>query len=328
MASLVPRPGAAAGAKDDEAAAPPAGVVGALAMEQAYRRGLHPTPSPLRRMEDPCQDHIMPSRKDKKKKDERALMPPPTAPPSRRRGRQPPPQLHALDEDTFVDAIGEIIERDFFPELPKLHRQMKWLEALESKRLRSLTEVRRVVQAEMGRDDEEEEGGGARPAAGSATPLSTTGLGDEEEDDGESEVPPLPLSLDQFLARFQSEDDAAFDVLAERMREAHKRKYWWVYDRPAIEAGKEKLYLLPDGSFMSEEARLRHVEASNAKPRLGDDRPNAPETWPYRSQNQLMFLPASLEENAKVHQRGVHGATQPMLMLEGEGEEEGMGRSC
>jgi hypothetical protein len=118
---------------------------------------------------------------------------------------------------------------------------------------------------------------------------------EDEEAAGSS----LPLSLDQFLARFQSEDDAAFDVLAEKMRAAHRRKYWWVYEPPAhlaIEAGKEKLYLLPSGEFMSAEARAKHVAASNAKPRLGDDRPNGPETWSYRPKNALMFVSPELEE--------------------------------
>lgn len=58
----------------------------------------------------------------------------------------PPPRpkskgINALDEDTFVEAIGEIIERDFFPDLPKLHRQIKWLEGLEARGRPSATEV-------------------------------------------------------------------------------------------------------------------------------------------------------------------------------------------
>lgn len=58
----------------------------------------------------------------------------------------PPPRpkskgINALDEDTFVEAIGEIIERDFFPDLPKLHRQIKWLEGLEARGRASATEV-------------------------------------------------------------------------------------------------------------------------------------------------------------------------------------------
>eukprot|EP00624_Nannochloropsis_granulata_P001139 evm.model.NODE_15301_length_14779_cov_26.990324.1 len=320
------------GSKDDHL--PPApSPVGSKALAQAYKRGL-PTPSPLRRMEDPCADHIMPSRNNKRKKEKNALMLPPAVPPSRTR-RKTQPQV--LDEDTFVDAMGEIIERDFFPELPRLHRQVKWLEALEARRLRSLTEVRRVVQSEMrdtfaaGGGDGGFEGGASSSfssaastpvnrgdqihhIAGSDTPVSTS-------NSSESSLSPLPLSLDQFLAMFQSEDDAAFDVLAERMREAHRRKYWWIYSHSQLEAGKEKLYLLPNGEMMTEEQRRKHVAAANAKPRLGDDRPNAPETWPSRPQNNLIFFPGSLEENAKVHERGANAATQPKLLQLAQGGE-------
>jgi hypothetical protein len=61
-------------------------------------------------------------------------------------------------------------------------------------------------------------------------------------------------------SRFQSEDDASFDALAVKMREAHRRRYWWVYEHPSIEAGREKLYLLPSGEFMTEEQRTKRDE--------------------------------------------------------------------
>ena len=142
-------------------------------------------------------------------------------------------------------------------------------------------------------------GGGGGSSFSSASSVASVAAAEEEEAAAAAAAAgALPLSLDQFLARFQSEDDAAFDVLAEKMRAAHRRKYWWVYQPPAhlaIEAGKEKLYLLPSGEFMSAEARAKHVAASDAKPRLGDDRPNGPETWPYRPKNALMFAP-ELEE--------------------------------
>jgi protein DGCR14 len=61
-------------------------------------------------------------------------MPPP---PPKPRSKRPA----ALDEDTFVAAMGEIIERDFFPDLPKLQRQLKWLEGVEKRRVHTLSEV-------------------------------------------------------------------------------------------------------------------------------------------------------------------------------------------
>lgn len=68
------------------------------------------------------------------------------------------------------------------------------------------------------------------------------------------------MSLCVSQAKFQSEDDASFDDLAVKMREAHRRKYWWVYEHPMIEGGKEALYLLQNGEMMSEEDRKKRDE--------------------------------------------------------------------
>lgn len=61
-------------------------------------------------------------------------------------------------------------------------------------------------------------------------------------------------------AQYRSEDDASFEELAVKMREAHRRKYWWVYEHPAIESGKEALYLLTSGEVMTEEQRKARDE--------------------------------------------------------------------
>lgn len=65
------------------------------------------TPTPLRMMEDPTLWHVMPSRANRKK--EKTKMEPP--PPKKKK--------IVLDEDTYVEAIGKVIERDYFPDLDK-----------------------------------------------------------------------------------------------------------------------------------------------------------------------------------------------------------------
>lgn len=48
----------------------------------------------------------------------------------------PPPKRprkqEVLDEDTYVEAIEKIIERDFFPDNSKLQNRLDWLEAVRS----------------------------------------------------------------------------------------------------------------------------------------------------------------------------------------------------
>ena len=65
------------------------------------------TPTPLRMMEDPTLWHVMPSRTQKKNVTSKM---------------EPPPSKKkkvVLDEDTYVEAIGKVIERDYFPDLDK-----------------------------------------------------------------------------------------------------------------------------------------------------------------------------------------------------------------
>lgn len=61
------------------------------------------------------------------------LMPPP---PPRAPGvtllQHAPPPPRVLDEDEYTMHLEEIIERDFFPELPRLKNRLDWLEATRS----------------------------------------------------------------------------------------------------------------------------------------------------------------------------------------------------
>ena len=53
----------------------------------------------------------------------KGLMLPPPPRPKRKR------ETKVLDEDDWTDKLEAIIQRDYFPDLPKLESQLEWLEA-------------------------------------------------------------------------------------------------------------------------------------------------------------------------------------------------------
>ncbi|CAN8015051.1 unnamed protein product [Ixodes persulcatus] len=55
-----------------------------------------------------------------------------------------------LDEDAYTAAIGKIIERDFFPDVPKLRAQNEYLDALEANNITRLRELQEKYQHRSG----------------------------------------------------------------------------------------------------------------------------------------------------------------------------------
>lgn len=71
------------------------------------------TPTPLRKMEDPSLWHVLPSR-DSRRKSEQPMAPPPSK-----------KKRVVLDEDQYVETLGKVIERDYFPDLDKYRTHLE-----------------------------------------------------------------------------------------------------------------------------------------------------------------------------------------------------------
>lgn len=168
--------------------------------------------------------------------------------------KKPPPKgPEILEEDAYVQAVSDIIERDFFPNLKKMKVQNELLEAVhngeyaKAKALR--VELERIKTGDV-------VDGAATPSNqryGSETPKSFISQSPALTATPSEDPPSQPekfrtnMSLDAFQSKYTSEDNASFSEIVERANEQKKEKYRWVYDKETnqlkLEGGQEQKLL-------------------------------------------------------------------------------------
>ena len=150
-----------------------------------------------------------------------------------------------LDEDTYTDAISDIIKRDFFPDLDKLQLQADWLEAVETGDVVRMQQIKTLASHGKlaGRQGGRVAGGvGASqftpqlmsfstystpafhtPALANHHVLPGADDGGGAPEDGKPDT--RGMSLDTFLHKHTSEDNAAFDKLHAADVDSHRARY-------------------------------------------------------------------------------------------------------
>ena len=160
-----------------------------------------------------------------------------------------------LDEDDFVGRLDSIIQRDFFPELPRLRAQLELLDALDAgdtQRARKAfaliaTPGAASTPAAVGPPDRSwtpasvsewgdatprhERAGGATPSArGAAGAAASTAVAAAAA--AAAAADELPR-LDRFLSKHTSEDNASFAVILNKDQVEHRKRTWWMQDGKA-----------------------------------------------------------------------------------------------
>lgn len=214
----------------------------------------------------------------------------------------PPPrkrkQAEVVDEDAYVAAIEKIVERDFFPDIPKLQDRLSWLEANRSGDPALIREAqvailqrRRLREKEKlglaGRERERTPAPGSAvfaspasflsgmhsPALSSRASPAPSQVFSELALPAEQDVSPLDTSmpLDEFLRRYTSEDNASFSKIIEKVNKQRRLKYNYLQDKVPtlrLEGGSDRV---TDGFGTSGQS------------------PSTLETWSYRAKNWLMY---------------------------------------
>ncbi len=185
--------------------------------------------------------------------------------------------------------ITTIIQRDFFPDTAKLEAQLEYLEASETndyERLRQISERFATTTHTP-----------APPTPSTfETPSSTPSTREklkrskDSNSDG-SELPPDTKkpkpeeikSLDEFLYKYHSEDDASFDEILVKAEEERERKYAWLYHQ---EEEYHRPLALPSG-----EQQLAITDTDRGG--------SGVQTWAYTAKNTLMYIPDAVEDSVQ-----------------------------
>lgn len=207
---------------------------------------------------------------------------------SAKRSRSAQPKI--LDEDTYIEKMGEIIQRDFFPHLEKLRAQNEYLDALEQNDVKRMREL--YAKYSSGRPVTE------RPISPATfeTPLRRA---ESDELPCTPEVPSQEAptefekrdsteegktGLDSYLSTHTSEDNASFEEMMVEAENKRKLKYAWLYEAEE----KSKSWLAIDNPTTDTVA----IEGSNARPKQVD-------SWAYKNKNYIMYIPDGVELTAE-----------------------------
>lgn len=196
-----------------------------------------------------------------------------------------------MDEDTYIEKMSEIIQKDFFPHLEKLQAQNQYLDALEQNDINRMREL--YAKYSSGRPVTE------RPISPATfeTPLRRAELDESPRISEASESQKTfdesvegngktvsKVGLDDYLSTHTSEDNASFEEMMIEAENKRKLKYAWLYEAEE----KSKAWLAIDRPPTDVPA----IEGSNPRPKQVD-------SWTYKNKNYIMYIPDGVELTAE-----------------------------
>ena len=208
----------------------------------------------------------------------------------------PAPRRRVLPEEAYVAAVAAIIRRDFFPDSRRLQAQQEYLDALEAGddgRLRACCERY-----------------SASPSPAPSTPGASATAPDELPEGVDT-----GLTLDEFVRKYTSEDNASFSRLMQRAQKRLLERRPWLFRE------HERLAITDTESSSVEAWRFR---PKNALMHYPEEAPLTPAETAARAADKRGIshantrLPAAEACAVETRGRGVAGAAATPRVAVGE----------
>ncbi|KAM9194972.1 splicing factor ESS-2 homolog isoform 2-T2 [Dugong dugon] len=203
-----------------------------------------------------------------------------------------------LDEEEYIEGLQTVIQRDFFPDVEKLQAQKEYLEAEENGDMERMRQIAIKFGSALGKMSREPLPPYVTPATFETPEVHTgpgmvgnkprpRGRGPEDGEAGEEEEKePLP-SLDVFLSRYTSEDNASFQEIMEVAKEKSRARHAWLYQ------AEEEFEKRQEDSLTLPSAEHQAIESSQA----------GVETWKYKAKNSLMYYPEGVPDEEQLFKK-------------------------
>jgi len=238
--------------------------------------------------------------------DEMICMPPPLGKPSKRsksagESRNTSSSSRrtkaVLDEDTFIDSLSHIIERNYFPELSKMKRHLRLLDAYDAGDTTTIRLLHNQILTEQRQGPTSSHSGGGTTPGPYPNKNKGTGIvanGGIEDEESAIKEAMAGMSVEQFMQSYTSEDNASFEILHEKDKEDWRKARHWAFEclENGTDGGKRAGMLMLyhiGGKVMTAEERQRFDQLVDGQKAIGDDRPNRVDTWKFRVQIQRLI---------------------------------------
>ncbi|CCG81747.1 Putative uncharacterized protein [Taphrina deformans PYCC 5710] len=183
-----------------------------------------------------------------------------------------------LEEDEYIDGLSEIIKRDFFPGLKKPELAEDWSEN-ESHQIPDWSRASAITP---GRDPSAEMTQTPQIRRGTERAHSSSRLIPVDKSKVNTAV-----SLDEYQARYTSEDNASFLDILDTQNLSRRDKYAWHYNDNKIYSENTKRHQKRLEQKQMQEAQNAVKYIDNRKPADG---------WKVTPKNALMFQPDASHE--------------------------------